>query len=68
MSCTAGMARCRPTCAHRALVDDYRAARHAQLLAEEAATSADPWMVRRRREGGVRPVVFREWLKGAANA
>lgn len=38
MPCSPGMRRCKPTCAHRALVAAYRDARHAAELQREAVT------------------------------
>lgn len=68
MPCSKGIRRCKPGCLHRALIDDYRVARHAQILAEEAATIGDPEMIANRRAAGVRPVTFKEWISGHAAA
>lgn len=66
MPCSPGMRGCRASCRHRSLVDDYRAARHAQILEEEAVTIADPEMIANRRAAGIHPVTFKEWLTGHA--
>lgn len=60
------MRQCRASCRHRALVDEYHAARHAQLLEEEAVTIGDPEMIADRRAAGIRPIVFKDWLVGSA--
>lgn len=68
MPCSPGMRKCRLDCLHRALVDDYRIARHAQLLEEERVTIGDPEMISDRRAAGLGPITFKEWLCGSAQA
>jgi hypothetical protein len=65
MPCSPGMKRCRRDCLHRRLVGDYHVARHSQILAEEAATHGDPWMIAARHKQGQRPIIFKEWLQGS---
>jgi len=62
MPCSKGMRDCRAGCLHRASVEEYRLARHAQLLREEAETIGDPWMIAERKPA----ISFRQWLVGRA--
>lgn len=66
MPCSKGMTKCYSGCLHRAMVDDYRIARHAFELDEEAITIGDPEMISERRERGIRPTSFKAWLIGHA--
>lgn len=63
MSCAKGMTGCRPTCLHRRSVQEYHAARQADLEAAEQATALYPaeWAEYVRRH----PLIdFQTWLRG----
>lgn len=61
------MTRCYPGCLHRELVCNYRVARQAQLLEEEAATVGDPEMIAERRSNGKRPITLRSGSMGTGD-
>ena len=52
------MLKCRPNCAHRRMVHDYHAARHAEELSRELATNGYAAETREYR----RLLTFRDWL------
>lgn len=50
-------------------VDDYRVARHAELLAQEERTKCARGEIELERENGVKqPITFREWITGGGLA
>ena len=57
-----------PSCGHCRDVDEYRLARHCDLLAEEAATGGYPTEIQQRRAAGTVPIYFHAWLVGKARA
>lgn len=65
MPCAKRMAGCKRNCQHRRMVQDYQAARHAQVLAEEARTLGGDGEREIERQNYVPPpITFKEWLVG----
>jgi len=58
------MDKCKVDCRHRALVEDYRVERHRQEMVEEVETLGYATELRMRREAGLRPITFKEWICG----
>lgn len=62
MPCPPRMLGCRRGCRHKAMVTEYRAARHAAVLARESATASYP-----SETAAYGPIVtFRSWLLALA--
>lgn len=59
MPCSPGMRRCRPLCAHRALVRDYHGERDRQLRAAESLAGGG-WAARD--DPGPPVITFKQWL------
>lgn len=64
MPCAKGMSECRRGCLHRRLVEEYRIARHAQVLEEERETVGGRGELAARKEAGTWPITFKEWIIG----
>lgn len=70
MPCSPGMRRCKASCAHRALVKDYRTERdrqEARLDAETLGYATEREDVLARRPE-LRPVNFQQWLVQTAGS
>lgn len=65
MPCAKGMTKCKSGCLHRQMVEDYRAARHANVLEIEALTCDGAGESTLLRENGFRPMTFKRWLQGS---
>jgi hypothetical protein len=63
MPCSKGMVRCKSDCLHRAFVFEYRAARQACVLEQEALTGGGEADLAILRENGWQPMTFKRWLR-----
>lgn len=61
------MDKCRIDCGHRRVIEDYRLERHRQEMVEEVETLGYATELRMRRESGLRPITFKEWICGLRN-
>lgn len=69
MPCAKGMVGCKRNCLHRQQVEEYRLARHAQILAEEERTLGGRGEREIERQNFIKPpITFREWLQGTARS
>ena len=58
------MDKCRIDCKHRAMIEEYRVERHRQEMIEEVETLGYATELKMRREEGLRPITFKEWICG----
>lgn len=62
--CSPRQDKCKASCLHRQLIQDYRIERHRQEMVEESETLGYATELKMRREAGLRPITFREWITG----
>lgn len=67
MPCTKQMRGCVATCRHRAMVEDYRLARHNEEQARDAVTAQWPTEEALYRDEHGPLLTFRDWLIGLAD-